>query len=77
MPESNRLSLKLDGSETYAVSGEIAPLAQLTLQITRADGAVDDVAVQCRLDTGEELLIYQAGGVLQRFAQDFLATAAA
>ena len=27
----------------------------------------------CRLDTAEEVSIYEAGGVLQRFAQDFLA----
>ena len=26
----------------------------------------------CRLDTAEEVSIYEAGGVLQRFAQDFL-----
>jgi aconitase A len=29
-------------------------------------------AMKCRLDTQEELSIYAAGGVLQRFAQDFL-----
>jgi 2-methylcitrate dehydratase (2-methyl-trans-aconitate forming) len=29
--------------------------------------------VQCRLDTAEEVSIYDAGGVLQRFAQYFLA----
>jgi aconitate hydratase len=29
--------------------------------------------VTCRLDTAEEVSIYEAGGVLQRFAQDFLA----
>jgi aconitate hydratase len=28
--------------------------------------------VTCRLDTAEEVSIYEAGGVLQRFAQDFL-----
>ena len=26
----------------------------------------------CRLDTAEEVSIYEAGGMLQRFAQDFL-----
>jgi 2-methylcitrate dehydratase (2-methyl-trans-aconitate forming) len=30
------------------------------------------VPVTCRLDTAEEVSIYEAGGVLQRFAQDFL-----
>ena len=32
-----------------------------------------EVPVQCRLDSDEEVSIYEAGGVLQRFAQDFLA----
>jgi aconitase A len=31
-----------------------------------------EVPVLCRLDTQEEVSIYDAGGVLQRFAQDFL-----
>ena len=76
LPDTNRLSLKLDGSETYAVTGDIAPLALLSLQISRVSGEVVNVPVRCRLDTAEELSIYQAGGVLQRFAQDFLAGAA-
>ncbi|MNG55148.1 aconitate hydratase [compost metagenome] len=33
---------------------------------------VVEVAVACRLDTEEEVHVYEAGGVLQRFAQDFL-----
>jgi len=41
--------------------------------ITRANGEKLDVAVTCRLDTADEVSVYQAGGVLQRFAQDFLA----
>jgi aconitate hydratase len=28
--------------------------------------------MKCRLDTAEEVSIYEAGGVLQRFAQDFI-----
>jgi aconitate hydratase len=31
-----------------------------------------EVPVTCRLDTEEEVSVYEAGGVLQRFAQDFL-----
>ena len=42
----------------------------------RRDGARTEVPVRCRLDTAEEEAIYQAGGVLRRFAQDFLAAAA-
>ena len=44
----------------------------LVLRIHRRDGSTLDVPMTCRLDTAEEVLIYEAGGVLQRFAQDFL-----
>ncbi|MGX1924916.1 Fe/S-dependent 2-methylisocitrate dehydratase AcnD [Vibrio sp. NH-7] len=69
----NRKTLELDGSETYDVLGEIQPGTDLALVITRANGERVDVPVTCRLDTADEVSVYQAGGVLQRFAQDFLA----
>ncbi|UUM29470.1 Fe/S-dependent 2-methylisocitrate dehydratase AcnD [Vibrio japonicus] len=69
----NRKTLELDGTETYDVVGDIKPGADLALVITRANGAKIDVPVTCRLDTADEVLVYNAGGVLQRFAQDFLA----
>lgn len=69
----NRHTLRLDGSEIYSISGTRTPRAELTLTIERRDGSRDTVAVDCRLDTAEEVEIYEAGGVLQRFAQDFLA----
>ncbi len=69
----NRHSLKLDGKEIYAVEGELAPGAQVQLHIQRADGSSLSLPVLCRLDTAEEVSVYEAGGVLQRFAQDFLA----
>ncbi|MGX5201734.1 Fe/S-dependent 2-methylisocitrate dehydratase AcnD [Aliikangiella sp. IMCC44632] len=62
----------IDGTETFDVIGEPAPGASLTLVIKKADGATTQVSVKCRLDTAEEVSIYTAGGVLQRFAQDFL-----
>ncbi|KPY35977.1 MULTISPECIES: Fe/S-dependent 2-methylisocitrate dehydratase AcnD [Pseudomonas syringae group] len=71
-PGTNRLTLGIDGSETYDVVGQRTPRATLTLVITRKNGERLEVPVTCRLDTGEELSIYEAGGVLQRFAQDFL-----
>lgn len=74
---TTRLGLKLDGTETYGVIGTPAAGARLTLSIRRADGSVEEVEVLCRLDTAEEVSIYQAGGVLQRFAEDFLAGEAA
>ena len=76
-PGTTRLNLKLDGTETYDVIGERRPRAALTLLIHRANGITTKVTVTCRLDTAEEVSIYEAGGVLQRFAQDFLASEAA
>ncbi|KPW24522.1 Aconitate hydratase [Pseudomonas amygdali pv. aesculi] len=52
--------------------GQRTPRATLTLVIQRRNGERVEVPVTCRLDTAEELSIYEAGGVLQRFAQDFL-----
>jgi len=76
-PGVNRLTLALDGTETYDVIGERTPRSTLTLVINRRNGEQLNVAVTCRLDTAEEVSIYEAGGVLQRFAQDFLESAKA
>jgi aconitate hydratase len=59
-PGDNRHSCGIDGSETFDVQGEPAL----------------EVPVTCRLDTAEEVSIYSAGGVLQRFAEDFLESSA-
>lgn len=75
-PGTDRKTLGLDGTELYSVIGNIAPRSTLTLVIERstADGKnqILEVPVTCRLDTEEEVSVYEAGGVLQRFAQDFL-----
>ncbi|PRB81428.1 Fe/S-dependent 2-methylisocitrate dehydratase AcnD [Pseudomonas sp. MYb185] len=71
-PGTTRKTLELDGTETYDVLGTPAPRAELTLVINRQSGERVEVPMLCRLDSDEEVLIYEAGGVLQRFAQDFL-----
>jgi len=71
-PGTTRKTLELDGTETYDVSGEPSPGATLTLVVNRQNGEQLEVPVTCRLDTAEEVSIYSAGGVLQRFAKDFL-----
>lgn len=73
----NRNTYNIDGTETYSVTGDITPRATLTLTITRKNGETVDVPVTCRLDTADEVLVYEAGGVLQRFAQDFLESSSA
>ncbi|TGN41506.1 Fe/S-dependent 2-methylisocitrate dehydratase AcnD [Marinobacter confluentis] len=69
---TTRHTLKIDGTETFDVEGAVSPRARLTLTIHRASGESEQVPVICRLDTAEEVSIYKAGGVLQRFAEDFL-----
>ncbi|UVW29978.1 Fe/S-dependent 2-methylisocitrate dehydratase AcnD [Massilia sp. H6] len=75
-PGVNRLTLGIDGSETFDVVGECTPRTDLLLVIHRRSGERLEVPVTCRLDTAEEVAIYEAGGVLQRFAQDFLESSA-
>jgi len=62
----------IDGTETYDVEGEISPRATLTVIMHRRSGEEVRIPVTCRLDTAAEVRVYKAGGVLQRFAQDFL-----
>ncbi|WP_019447398.1 Fe/S-dependent 2-methylisocitrate dehydratase AcnD [Cupriavidus sp. BIS7] len=68
----NRATYGIDGTETFDIIGERKPRAALTLVIHRKNGERVEVPVLCRLDSDEEVSIYEAGGVLQRFAQDFL-----
>ena len=74
---TTRLTLGLDGTETYDIHGDVSPRCDLTLVINRRNGEVVKVPVTCRLDTAAEVHVYKAGGVLQRFAQDFLEGAVA
>jgi aconitate hydratase len=73
---TDRKTLAIDGTETFDVIGAPTPRATLTLVINRKNGEKVEVPVTCRLDTAEEVSIYKAGGVLQRFAEDFLESAA-
>jgi aconitate hydratase len=64
----------IDGTETFDVIGEVGARADLTVIMQRTSGESVEIPVTCRLDTAEEVSVYGAGGVLQRFAQDFLAS---
>ena len=69
---TTRKTLNIDGTETYDVEGELKARGTMTLVINRKNGEQVKVPMICRLDTEAEVGVYQAGGVLQRFAQDFL-----
>ena len=72
----NRATYAIDGTETFDVIGERKPRAELTVVMHRRNGETVEIPVTCRLDTAEEVSVYEAGGVLQRFAQDFLESSA-
>ncbi|HCE39520.1 Fe/S-dependent 2-methylisocitrate dehydratase AcnD [Alloalcanivorax profundimaris] len=74
---TTRKTLNIDGTETFDVKGTPAPRAELTLVIHRANGDSEEVPVICRLDTAEEVSVYSAGGILQKFAKEFIADSAA
>ncbi|PZW46059.1 2-methylcitrate dehydratase (trans-methylaconitate-forming) [Pseudomonas sp. URMO17WK12:I2] len=76
-PGTTRLTLGLEGTESYDIEGEIFPRCDLTLVVNRRNGEVLRVPVTCRLDTAADVSVYKAGGVLQRFAKDFLEGAVA
>ncbi len=71
-------TLKLDGTETYDIVGldaNIKPQQDLTLKITRKDGAVENVTVRCRIDTPIEIDYYQHGGILPFVLRQLVAKA--
>lgn len=68
----NRKTYAIDGTETFDVVGEHTPRAEMTVLMHRKNGETVEIPVTCRLDTAEEVSVYDAGGILQRFAQDFI-----
>ncbi|MFZ1389645.1 MAG: Fe/S-dependent 2-methylisocitrate dehydratase AcnD [Thiolinea sp.] len=72
-----RKTYNIDGTETFDVEGALSPRANLTVVMHRKNGETVNIPVTCRLDTAAEVRVYKAGGVLQRFAQDFLESSAA
>jgi len=70
-----RTDLKLDGSETFDVTGlgaGLGPRAPATLHVHRASGAIERFAVVMRIDTTEEIACYRHGGILPMVYREFL-----
>lgn len=66
-PGTDRKTLKLDGTETFDISGiesGMKPQQDLTLTVHRANGQKEDVKVRSRIDTAVELEYYKNGGIL-------------
>ncbi|WP_296245604.1 MULTISPECIES: Fe/S-dependent 2-methylisocitrate dehydratase AcnD [unclassified Psychrobacter] len=68
----NRNTLNIDGTEIFDIEGEVSARGEMTLVIHRIDGSIDKAPVICRLDTADEVKMYNAGGMLQRFAKEFI-----
>ncbi|WLG15167.1 Fe/S-dependent 2-methylisocitrate dehydratase AcnD [Psychrobacter cibarius] len=68
----NRNTLNIGGTEVFDIEGEVSAGGEMTLVINRTDGTVDKASVKCRLDTADEVKMYNAGGMLQRFAKEFI-----
>ena len=63
----DRETLKLDGSETFditGISGGLKPAQDIAMTIHYKDGSTKDVTLLCRLDTMDEVEYFQNGGIL-------------
>ena len=70
-----RANLKLNGTETFAVTGVAAgikPRMEVTLTLTRADGTVEKFPLLCRIDTLDEVEYYKNGGILPYVLRDLI-----
>lgn len=74
----SRQSLRLDGTERFDIVGlqdGLQPRGDLTVTITRADGASEQITVLCRIDTLDELDYYKHGGILHYVMRDLMKAA--
>jgi aconitate hydratase len=74
----NAQTLKLDGSETFDLTGlerDLKPRQDVTLVIHRADGTTEEVPVVLRIDTPIEIEYYQHGGILPYVLRQLVAQA--
>jgi len=62
---------KLDGSETFDVTGSKTPA---TLHAHRASGALDRFDLVMRIDSSGEVACYRHGGILPMGYREFLRT---
>jgi aconitate hydratase len=62
-----QVSLNLDGSEEFDIeglNGDIKPKMDLICKIKRSDGSVEEIKLQCRIDTANEIDYINHGGIL-------------
>ena len=70
-----RKTLKLDGSELISITGlndDMKPSADINVTVQRSDGSKEEVTVQSRIDTANEIEYYRNGGILQYVLRNML-----
>jgi aconitate hydratase len=74
----SRKSLQLTGKETLDIEGltgaELRPGMDLTLRITRENGAQEALKVLCRIDTLNEVEYFKCGGILHYVLRQLIAS---
>lgn len=62
-----RKTLELRGDETIDILGldSLSPRMDIDMLIHRADGTTDKATLLCRVDTKDEVMYYENGGILQ------------
>ncbi|WP_203310168.1 aconitate hydratase AcnA [Sphingomonas beigongshangi] len=62
-----RQTLKLDGTETFTITGvaNLRPRQTVEVMLKRADGSTETFETRCRIDTVNELEYFLNGGILQ------------
>jgi aconitate hydratase len=76
----DRNTLKLDGTETFDLTGlgsKLTPRMEITFTVNRADGTSESVPVLLRLDTEDEVNTVMHDGILPMILRDFTGRAAA
>jgi aconitate hydratase len=78
MPEQNPDTVGITGEESYEITGLEAALAKFApgnsveVKATSADGSVKTFKATLRIDTPQEVLYYQHGGILQYVIRQLL-----
>ena len=67
-PGEDVKSLKIDGTESFSIEGiaggNVKPMQDVSMTITRADGSTQKVTLILRIDTGIEVDYLKHGGIL-------------
>jgi len=78
LPEQNPETLGINGEESYEILGleaalkDFAPGKTVEVKATAADGSVKTFKATLRIDTPQEVLYYQHGGILQYVIRQLL-----